>query len=143
MRARWFLVIMIFLLSCAREEQDTVKILEKKTLESKIEKKKIVEVEKEKEIDVTMIDSNPFLTFEEQEIVKSPSYREPLALNLSAVFYSPPTSKVVINGRIFKEGDIVDNKRIIEIKPEKVVLKDTKNEYLLKLKGLLENNNEN
>jgi hypothetical protein len=57
---------------------------------------------------------------------------------LSAIFYSPPESYAIINGQIFKEGEIVDNKRIEKIEPERVVLKAATGEYLLNLKEILE-----
>lgn len=80
---------------------------------------------------------NPFLTEEEVERFSDPDYREPVQMNVSAVFYTPPESKIIVDGRVLKEGDIINNKRIIKIKPEEAILKDIRGEYSLKLKGVL------
>ena len=37
-----------------------------------------------------------------------------------------------------KKGDIVDNKEIVVINPESVILKDAQKEYIVKLKGVLD-----
>lgn len=82
--------------------------------------------------------SNPFLTREEQEVSRSTEGRLNIDyLNLSAIFYSPAGSKVIIDGKIFKEGDEVDNKKISGITPEEVILKDYQNLYFIKMKQVL------
>lgn len=89
------------------------------------------------EKEVLSIENNPFLTFDEEESFSPLIYRETITMNLTAVFYTPPNSKILVDGRIYEEGDIVDNKRIIKIRPEEAILKDTRGEYLIKLNGVL------
>ncbi len=82
--------------------------------------------------------SNPFLTQEEQKVFKDMAGRLSIDyLNLSAIFYSIANSRAIIDGRIFKNGDIVDKKEIVEIKPEEIILKDTQSVYVLKMKDVL------
>lgn len=83
---------------------------------------------------------NPFLSQEELELFKDIDTSSiPIDyLNLTAIFYSPPDSKAVIEGRIYKKGDILDNKMITEIKPEEVFLEDTQSKYILRIKGVLD-----
>lgn len=79
---------------------------------------------------------NPFLTSEEEEMFKMGEIID--YLNLSAIFYSPHYSYAVIDGRIIKEKDIIDNKEVILIKPEKVILEDSqRNRYVIKIKGVI------
>ena len=83
--------------------------------------------------------ANPFLTPEEEEYFwKTEKKIEIDYLNLSAVFYSPGNSKVIIGGGIFKKGLFIDNKEITEIGREWVILKDTTAKYILKMKRVLE-----
>jgi len=93
--------------------------------------------EKDQEEDVSSIENNPFLTFDEEEDFSPFIYRETIRMDLTAVFYTPPKSKIIVDGRIYEEGDIISNKRIVKINPEEAVLKDAKGEYLLKLNGVL------
>lgn len=81
--------------------------------------------------------NNPFLEKEEEASwdLEDKSIAE--NLNLTAIFYYPPNSKAIIDGRIVKEGDIIDNKEIIKINSQEVVLRDIHNEYILKLKEIL------
>lgn len=79
---------------------------------------------------------NPFLTEKEEAAFKDIDEREVINyLNLSAIFYSSSKeSKAIIDGRIYKVGDVLDNKKIVEINPEEIVLKDASREYVLKIK---------
>lgn len=80
---------------------------------------------------------NPFLTKEEERLFRSSKPRIPINhLNLTAIFYSPDNkkSRIVIDGRILKKNQVVDNKEIIEIQPEVVILKDSQGEYIMRLK---------
>ncbi len=81
--------------------------------------------------------TNPFLTREEEDLYKKQDTRRPVNFDLSAIFYAPPKSKAVIAGRIYKEGDIVDNKEIVKINTGDVILKDGQGEYILRLKTVL------
>ena len=87
--------------------------------------------------------SNPFLSFEEERNFFGP--KEPPApivldyFNLSAIFCSQAKTenKAIINGMICKVGDEIDavnSKKIVEIQPKAVMLKDINGlEYLLML----------
>lgn len=85
---------------------------------------------------------NPFLSLEEEGDFFGP--KEPPApivldyFNLSAIFCSQTKTenKAIINGMICKVGDEIDanSKKIVEIQPRKVILKDMNGqEYLLML----------
>ncbi|HCD37203.1 MAG TPA: hypothetical protein DEQ77_00450 [Candidatus Omnitrophica bacterium] len=85
---------------------------------------------------------NPFLTFEEERDFFSPKEPSRVMLdyfNLSAIFCSQikTENKAIINGRIYKTGDEIDavnSKKIVEIQPKAVILRDTSGlEYLLML----------
>lgn len=82
---------------------------------------------------------NPFLTEEEEQ--RSADLDKSIALDylkLSAILYnsSSEKSKAIINGRILKKGDTIDNKEIIDIRPEAVILKDAATEYIVRLRNL-------
>jgi hypothetical protein len=80
---------------------------------------------------------NPFLTQEEEqekELVGSGNRISLDYLILSAILYSSfHTSKAIIDGEILRIGDYVDNKEIVEIQPEAVILKDAQTQYIVKL----------
>jgi hypothetical protein len=100
------------------------------------EEKTSVQEKKEKEPEGR---KNPFLRESEEDIFKSTQDRLLITgLNLSAVFYSPGASAAIIDGQFYKEGDTVDNKRIVTISAEEVVLKDAQSVYVLRLKGILD-----
>jgi hypothetical protein len=82
---------------------------------------------------------NPFLREEEERLFESTKDRVQITtLDLSAIFYSTGASSVIIDGRFYKEGDIVDNKKIVSISPEEVILKDAQSVYVLQLQGVLQ-----
>ena len=85
---------------------------------------------------------NPFLSLEEEQNFSK--LKEPPApvmldyFNLSAIFCSQikTENKAIINGMICKVGDEIDadHKKIVEIRPREVMLKDANGlEYLLRL----------
>lgn len=85
------------------------------------------------------VTSNPFLTEEEERAFADLGKRIPIDyLITSAILYSPSASIAIINGRILKKGDTIDNKEIIEIQPEAVILKDSQGEYIVRLKRVTE-----
>lgn len=79
---------------------------------------------------------NPFLTEEEErEAVDLGNAISIDYLALSAIIYSTfNKSKAIINGQVLKIGDYVDNKEIIKIQPEAVILKNAQAQYIVKLK---------
>ncbi len=79
---------------------------------------------------------NPFLTEEERASLKITGKAIPIDnLSVTAIIYAP--SKAIINGKILKVGDTIDNKEVVDIKPEEVFLKDAQNEYVLKIKDII------
>ncbi|MDD4907783.1 MAG: general secretion pathway protein GspB [Candidatus Omnitrophica bacterium] len=112
--------------------------LEMKTVQQKTEEEKARE---EEAAQLALARTNPFLTKEEEENYKETQGRILIEnMTLSAVMYSPPSSKVIIDGAILKEGDNIGQKKIIEIQPKAVILKDdsSKSEYILKTKDAAE-----
>ena len=79
---------------------------------------------------------NPFLTREEEATLFETAKTAIINyLAASAIFYSPGgKSRAIIAGRILEEGSSIDNKEVIAIQPEAVVLKDAQTEYIVKLK---------
>lgn len=87
--------------------------------------------------------SSPFLTSEEdarfssrgkEKRVKKIEKNIPQGLALTAIFYKPPESFAVINGCVVSEEDYVDDKRVVEIQREGVILEDDDKEYELELR---------
>lgn len=80
---------------------------------------------------------NPFLTPEEQQVLASGAVRTRLdSLRVTAIIYAPPLSQAIVDGRMVREGDVIDRKEVIEIQPEAVVLRELGNsqqEYLVEL----------
>ena len=85
---------------------------------------------------------NPFLSFEEERNFLAPKRLALIVLNylnLSAIFCSPEktNSKAIINGMICRMGDVVDardGKKIVEIQPRAVILRDMRDvEYIVTL----------
>ena len=77
---------------------------------------------------------NPFFTKEEEESFKKQDNKIPLThLVVSAIFYRPDNSKAIINGRVLSEGDTIENKEIVRIEPEEVILKEGLSMYTVKM----------
>ncbi|TAN62297.1 hypothetical protein EPN16_01850 [bacterium] len=81
---------------------------------------------------------NPFLSAEEESEFRDAGKAIPLdTLTLSAILYSSADkSKAILQGRILQKGDSIGDKKIIEIRPEAVILKDAATEYIIRLKSL-------
>ncbi|MDD5669745.1 MAG: hypothetical protein PHE58_06955 [Candidatus Omnitrophica bacterium] len=80
---------------------------------------------------------NPFLSLDEEEYFSSTQGR--LMLNnaeVTAIFYSPPDSKAIINGYVVKKNDMFEGKEVLEINPEDVVLKDAQGEYIVRMRNI-------
>jgi len=83
--------------------------------------------------------ANPFLTQREEKALVELGNALPLDyLKVSAIFYSSfsSQSRAIINGKVLILGDSIDNKEIIKINPEEVVLKDSQGRYVAKMAGL-------
>jgi mannose/fructose/N-acetylgalactosamine-specific phosphotransferase system component IIB len=81
--------------------------------------------------------ANPFLSEKEEDALKSKEGKVEISyLNVAAIFYAPPYSKAIIEGRVVGEGDILDNKEIIKIEPEEIILKDTQGEYIIQMRAV-------
>lgn len=80
------------------------------------------------------IERNIFLSEEEEKYYAGEYQEEITYLNLSAVFYSNDVSYAVVNGRVVKKGDLLDNKEVVDIASEKVTLKDFQGkEHMVKM----------
>ncbi len=81
---------------------------------------------------------NPFLTDEESKEFSASSNAIPIeGMDLSIVGYAQDNllSHAVINGMVVKVGDMIGNKKIIEIEREAVKLKDKQGEYIIMMKN--------
>ncbi len=81
---------------------------------------------------------NPFLTDEEDKEFSASSNAIPIeGMELSIVGYAEDNSlsHAVINGVVVKVGDVIGNKKIIEIEREAVKLKDKQGEYIIMMKN--------
>lgn len=88
-------------------------------------------------ISLSQIRVNPFLTAEEEELFKDLGKAVPIDyLNLSAIFYSPGASKVIINGYVLEVNNNIDGKKVIDIQPDEVILKDSEGEYVVRLRKI-------
>ena len=82
---------------------------------------------------------NPFLTKKEEKSLADTGKAIPLEyLKVSAIFYSALNSqnRVIIDGKVLVLGDNIDNKAIIKINPEDVVLEDAQGQYVAKMAKL-------
>ncbi len=77
---------------------------------------------------------NPFLTLEEIMALQEQERQTIEYLNLSAVFLSPGGTYAIVDGRIVKEKDMLDNKEVVKIDQEEIILKDALGEYIVKIK---------
>lgn len=83
---------------------------------------------------------NPFLTPKEEKALVELGNAIPLDyLQVSAIFYSAYSSqsRAIIDGKVLVLGDSVDNKEIIKINPEDVVLEDSQGHYVAKMADVL------
>jgi hypothetical protein len=82
---------------------------------------------------------NPFLSTDEESSFENKSAQIPLDyLTVSAIMHSPKNkSKAIINGQVYEVGDIIDNKQVITINAEDVILKDTQGEYIIKIEAVV------
>ena len=129
-----FLLILVCFSGCERQE---IKVIREGVTALHRERP-----EETKEIDKPVIspavlEVNPFLTPEEREYFRYKGRPVIEDLQLSAIFYSPLRRRVIIDSQILEEGDRINNKRIVQILEEGVVLRDEEDEYILKLRGVL------
>ena len=130
-------LLLFFGFGCERQE---VKIIGQSTVPAG-ETEKLLPKEPAQELMLSSVEvkSNPFLTEEEERTFADLGNRIPIDyLTISAILYSPSASRTIINGQILKKDDTIDNKEIIEIQPEAVILKDSQSEYIVRLKRLTE-----
>lgn len=81
---------------------------------------------------------NPFLTEEEERALSRDAKEIIDYLEVSGIFYSGKSSYAIIDGRIMKEKDFIDNKEITRIGREEVVLRDSgNNEYIVKIRKVI------
>lgn len=121
---------------CAKKETDAIAINEAgrqdETSAAKIQDKPLEQIMQA----AKALIRNPFLTEEEENRFIDTGNLSPADhLILSAVMYSSLNkSRAIVNGQILKMGDYIDNKEIVEILPEAVILKNARAQYIIKLK---------
>lgn len=64
-----------------------------------------------------------------------PSARSGLELTLSAIIYGEGRGLAIINNQILRVGDRVGNKEVVEIKPDRVILRDEAGDEDLRVKS--------
>lgn len=80
-----------------------------------------------------IIRKNPFLTKEEEASFAKEFINY---MRLTGVFTSTAYSYAIIDGRIVKESDSIDNKKVTKINREEVILEDSYGkEYVVTMKG--------
>src|SRR3989338_3240502 len=83
-------------------------------------------------------EDNPFLDRDTELRYEDKDLRVIADMTLTAVFFSGDTSRAIIDGRIIKLGDIINNLEVTEIKSEKVYFKDyLGKEYTLEMLSIL------
>lgn len=133
--------VVFFLLGCQNEAKPVVK--KKKNKTAKPQPAVVQQLTEQLQSQVKAIQeteerTNPFLSEKEEGALKSKEGKVEISyLNIAAIFYAPPYSKAIIEGRVVGEGDILDNKEIIKIEPEEIILKDTQGEYIIQLHAVL------
>jgi len=83
--------------------------------------------------------TSPFLTLQEERSLEKQGSTIPITyLEVTAVFYSSNAehSRVIIEGRVLAIGDTIDNKKIVAINPEEVILKDSQGYYVVRMKKI-------
>ncbi len=140
-----FFFILITLLFFGCEKQEEIKII-KGSETSVLESGGLFKEEGQKaQIEVVAGSEeasthNPFLTAEEEKATASDSGKFiPIDdLDVSAIIYSSSlSSRAVVDGRIIKIGDKIDDKEVVDITPEAVILENTQGRYIAKLKETL------
>ena len=78
---------------------------------------------------------DPFLTSEERLEFQRKELKH---LRLSAIFVSDKSSYAIVDGKIVKENDIIEGKKVIRIERERIILKDSQGrEYVIRLKNIV------
>ena len=98
--------------------------------------------EKDGQAEQVGLRSNPFLTQkEEKALINMGNVIILEYLNVSAIFYSPfdSQSRAIIDGKVLVLGNSIDNKEIMKINPENVVLEDSQGQYVAKMAELVTN----
>ena len=67
---------------------------------------------------------NPFLDKKQELQYEDEDERTIDNMSLTAILYSGKDSRAMVDGRIVKIGDVIDNKEVMEITSEKIIFKD-------------------
>lgn len=136
----FILAFCVFFSGCAKEE---IKIIKEGVPKEEKKNLGIEEAKDERMIEESAIEAeanvrlNPFLSAEEEAgLADAGSNYIPIDYPvLSAIVYSlEGNSKAIIQGQILGLGNLIDNKEIIAIRPEELILKDSQGQYILRLK---------
>ena len=128
------------LAGCSRQEESQQPKVPAEEIQAQAQQLKSVMEQKKIEVavqDTNKKRANPFLTQEEENAAKETGAKNPIDYHvLYGVLYSPNASRKIINGQILGVGDSIDNKTVIKIEPEAVILKDAQGEYIVRLKRI-------
>lgn len=129
---------MEFLGGCGRPEIEVIRP-PKQTSTAPVKKSKSTRLVKKPLFSKESFKANPFLTPEEAEYFEKNKRERIYYLKLSAVFHGEDNARAIINGRLIKEKDIIDNKRVVKINPEEVILRDYRGkEYIIRTEKIVD-----
>ena len=129
--------IAMFLVGCSSPPVVLMPGDEHKIVNKKKPVRAVVPPEK-KNSDIFSLRRNPFLTVDEEKEFGEGKKEIISYLNLSAIIYAPGNSYAVIDGRIVGEKGTIENKKVVKIDPQEVILKDEKGkEYIIRMKNVV------
>ena len=130
-------VIAIFLAGCS----STPEVLSPGYEQKIVNKKKLVRAvvpPGKKNSNIVSLRRNPFLTIDEEKEFDEGKKEIISYLNLSAIIYAPGNSYAVIDGRIVGEKGTIEDKKVVKIDPQEVILKDDQGkEYIIRMKNVV------
>lgn len=140
----FIMITSIFWAGCTRQETrvtDLPQIIPSPPAAKEVLEEQMVQEEKVAAIEqVFAVEGrkNPFLSESEEYEYAKEELELITYLNLTAVFRSSGRAYAVVNGRIVREKDILDNKEIVRISREEIILKDFQGkEYVVRMGSVL------
>lgn len=80
---------------------------------------------------------NPFMTLREQKYGSAIAIRKPSGFFcLQGVFIKPDNKIALINGKVVREGDYIEERKVISIERDSVVLEDAGEKLVLRLQAI-------
>ena len=72
-------------------------------------------------------------TRQPQKKIVQKKYFETNSLTVTAILYSPPKSRAIIDGNIISEGDTFAGRKVLKIDAESVIVEETGYKYIVRL----------